>query len=140
MKIAVDFDGTCVTHEFPFIGKDIGAAPILEELVRQEHQIILNTMRCDQSTQPTSKNPDIKNIAGNHLSEAVKWFETNSIPLYGINNNPEQSSWTTSPKIYAELYIDDAALGCPLVYPSGKRPYVDWAQVYKILKLNGILK
>jgi hypothetical protein len=23
--IAVDFDGTCVTHEYPSIGKDIGA-------------------------------------------------------------------------------------------------------------------
>lgn len=27
MIIAIDFDGTCVTHEFPKIGKDIGAAP-----------------------------------------------------------------------------------------------------------------
>ena len=24
MYICVDFDGTCVTHEYPFIGKDIG--------------------------------------------------------------------------------------------------------------------
>lgn len=25
MIIAVDFDGTCVTHEFPRVGKEIGA-------------------------------------------------------------------------------------------------------------------
>ena len=25
MIIAIDFDGTCVTHEYPKIGKDIGA-------------------------------------------------------------------------------------------------------------------
>lgn len=36
MVIAVDFDGTCVTHEFPKIGKDIGAIPVLRELVERE--------------------------------------------------------------------------------------------------------
>lgn len=41
MVIAVDFDGTCVTHEFPKIGKDIGAIPVLRKLVEKEHQIIL---------------------------------------------------------------------------------------------------
>lgn len=45
MVIAVDFDGTCVTHEFPKIGKDIGAIPVLRKLVEKEHQIILYTMR-----------------------------------------------------------------------------------------------
>lgn len=29
MIIAVDFDGTCVTHEFPKVGEEIGAAPVL---------------------------------------------------------------------------------------------------------------
>jgi hypothetical protein len=33
MIIAVDFDGTCVTHDFPHVGKDIGAVPVLKELV-----------------------------------------------------------------------------------------------------------
>lgn len=41
MVIAVDFDGTCVTHEFPKIGKDIGAIPVLRKLVEKGHQIIL---------------------------------------------------------------------------------------------------
>lgn len=36
MVIAVDFDGTCVTHEFPKIGKDIGAIPVLRKLVERE--------------------------------------------------------------------------------------------------------
>lgn len=31
MIIAVDFDGTCVTHEFPYVGKEIGAAEVLKE-------------------------------------------------------------------------------------------------------------
>ena len=45
MYIAVDFDGTCVTHEYPNIGKDIGAVPVLKKLTDSGHKIILNTMR-----------------------------------------------------------------------------------------------
>ena len=32
MIIAIDFDGTCVTDEFPKIGKDIGAVPYSNKL------------------------------------------------------------------------------------------------------------
>ena len=45
MVIAVDFDGTCVTHEFPKVGKDIGAVPGLKELGEKGHKNILYTMR-----------------------------------------------------------------------------------------------
>lgn len=128
MIISVDFDGTCVTHEFPFVGKDIGAVPVLKELVENGSQLILFTMRSDTSR-------------GNFLKHAVDWFEENEIPLYGIQTNPSQSTWTSSPKAYAEMYIDDAALGCPLVYPGGvERPYVDWVKVREILIDRGIIK
>lgn len=33
MIIGIDFDGTCVKHAFPKIGEEIGAAPVLKELV-----------------------------------------------------------------------------------------------------------
>ena len=48
MIIAVDFDGTCVTHEFPRVGKEIGAAEVLKELTDKGHKIILFTMRSHQ--------------------------------------------------------------------------------------------
>jgi hypothetical protein len=35
MDICIDFDGTCVTHEFPNIGKDIGAIPVLKRKILQ---------------------------------------------------------------------------------------------------------
>jgi hypothetical protein len=35
MKIAIDFDGTCVKHEFPKVGADIGAIPVLRKLTKQ---------------------------------------------------------------------------------------------------------
>jgi len=53
--------------------------------------------------------------------------------LYGINENPGQSSWTSSPKVYAEFYIDDCALGVPLSYPSQERPFVDWMEIVEYL-------
>lgn len=111
MYIAIDFDGTCVTHEYPKVGKDIGAVPVLKKLTDSGHQLILNTMR-----------------SGKELVDAIKWFIDNDIPLFGANENPTQKSWTSSPKVYAHLYIDDAALGCPtkLDPAISSRPFVDW--------------
>lgn len=121
MIIAVDFDGTCVTHEYPEIGRSIGAEPVLKKLVEEGHQLILWTMR-----------------SGVQLEEAVQWFKEQDIPLMGVNKNPGQHKWTDSPKAYAHLYIDDAALGIPLKY-NKTRPCVDWIAVCKMLRERGIL-
>lgn len=66
------------------------------------------------------------------LQDAKNWFIDRGITLYGIQTNPNQG-WTTSPKCYAHLYIDDAALGCPLVYDDHEKPYVDWSKVEEVL-------
>ena len=121
MKIAIDFDGTCVTHEYPRIGSDIGAVPVLKQLAYDGNKLILNTMR-----------------SGKELDEAVAWFAEKDIPLYGINEDPGQKDWTESPKVFASLYIDDAGLGIPLVHTdkmkaAGKRPFVDWKKVSRLL-------
>ncbi len=132
MIIAIDFDGTCVTHEFPKVGKDINAVPVLKALVENGHQLVLFTMRSDIVNPIES---------GNYLTDAVNWFKNNEIPLYGIQTNPTQHTWTTSPKAYAQMYIDDAALGCPLKYDKefAERPFVDWSVVRDMLKWNGLL-
>lgn len=109
MIIAIDFDGTCVKHAYPQIGEDIGAVPVLKEMVRNGHKLVLNTMRSRQL-----------------LDDAVQWFRDNGIELYGTNHTPRQETWTESPKTYAQLYIDDAALGCPTVMDDSGRVYVDW--------------
>ena len=135
MYIVIDFDGTCVTHDFPRVGKDIGAVPVLKNLVKNGHKLILFTMRSDVQN-PVSEDTDIHCQPGNYLSEAVDWFRKNKIPLYGIQTNPKQKTWTTSPKAYGQLIIDDAALGCPLKYDPNisDRPFVDWKEVKKYLK------
>ena len=92
LVIAVDFDGTCVTHDYPYIGSDIGAVPVLKELTDAGYRLVLNTMR-----------------SGRLEKDAVRWFKDNNIPLYGVNKNPDQKSWTASTKVYANLYIDDSS-------------------------------
>jgi len=121
MEIAIDFDGTCVTHDYPRVGEDIGAVSVLKQLVEKGHLLILYTMR-----------------SGKELDDAVNWFSENGIKLYAKQYNPTQKDWTSSNKCYAQLYIDDAALGCPLKYDK-KRPYVDWVEVLEQLKSRGIL-
>ena len=134
MIIGIDFDGTCTTHEFPKVGRDINAVPVLLNLVKNGHKLVLFTMRSDIKT-PRSNNREITPKGGMYLTDAVNWFVKNKIPLYGIQTNPEQHSWTTSPKAYCNLYIDDAGLGMPLVKNNefGDRPYVNWEIVDNIL-------
>ena len=124
MYIAIDFDGTCVTHDYPRIGKEIGATEVLKRLVEAGHKLILNTMRSDKE-----------------LQDAVNWFKKNGIELYGVNENPTQKRWTNSPKVYAHMYIDDAALGCPLINAPelSNRPFVDWDSIDRQLIQRGII-
>lgn len=122
--IAVDFDGTCVEHNYPAIGMDVeGAVEVLRTLNKHGHRIILNTMR-----------------SGQRLEAAVRWFRDRKIELWAVNRNPEQEQWTSSPKVYADIYIDDSALGCPLIFLEGvRRPVVDWKRVRRALESDGVL-
>lgn len=124
MIIGVDFDGTVVTHEYPRVGKDIGAAPVLKKLVNCGNQLILFTMR-------SSKNGT--------LQDAVNWFKDNGIELYGVNTNPTQKDWTDSPKAHCHLYIDDAAFGAPLKFDGNisGRPFINWQLAEKMLEQYG---
>lgn len=138
MDICIDFDGTCVTHEFPRIGEDIGAVPVLKELVAAGHKLILFTMRSDRKTKKKVEG-EIVVVEENFLTDAVNWFAENGIALYGVQKNPKQRFWTSSPKAYGHLYIDDANLGCPLIVPDEGRPYVNWEEIRSLLVERAIL-
>lgn len=145
MEIAIDFDGTCVTHEYPGVGREIGAVPVLKKLTDNGHKLILFTMRSDGDKSDVSLNSSgeiiVSKNGSTHLTDAVNWFRKNDIPLYGVQTNPSQKHWTSSPKAYAQLYIDDAALGCPLKISENpdERPYVDWEQVSVLLQNRGLI-
>jgi hypothetical protein len=113
LLIGIDFDGTIVKHMFPAIGDPVeGALEKLKNWQEKGHKLILWTMR-----------------SGNTLDEAVDYLTRNGITLFGINENPTQKEWTSSPKAYCQVYVDDAAYGCPLIYPKDERPYVDWSKI-----------
>jgi hypothetical protein len=127
--VALDFDGTCVTHEYPRTGSEIGAAPVLRYMAGHGFRFILYTMRGSEKS-PYG--------AGTVLDDAVRWFtEATGTEPYGVNMNPDQSSWTDSPKVYAQLYIDDAAFGAPLAEAPGFRPFLDWRKVTEWLYRTG---
>lgn len=124
--IATDFDGSVVTNDYPIItNNDIGSVPVLKELVDAGHKLILCTMR-----------------SGQQLEDAINWFKAKGIPLYDVNDNKSQHRWTTSRKIFADLYIDDTALGAPLKFDSSvsDRPFLDWARVREMLVERGFLE
>ena len=123
MAILIDFDGTCVTHEFPLVGKDIGAAQVLRDLVSNGHRLILFTMRAeDCSIQP-----------------AIDWFAENGIALYAVQRHPEQHKFTSSPKALGDLMIDDTALGVKLYSCRLSRDCVDWQWAAAELQRRGLL-
>lgn len=127
MIIAVDFDGTCVEHQYPSVGKTVpNCVKVLQRILKNNHQIMIYTMR-----------------DGKELEDAKNWYFENGIKFDSANENID--GWSTSKKLYAHMYIDDAAIGCPLIhelYPQSfksKRPYVDWLEVEKLLEKKGVL-
>lgn len=123
MTVAIDFDGTLVSWNFPLVGKDIGAVDVCKDLIKKGVKIILFTMRDKE-----------------YLDDAVKWCKDNGIELYGVNSNPNQT-WSESRKVHSDIYIDDQALGCPLKEDKSisSRPFVDWDKVREMLKDKGVL-
>jgi hypothetical protein len=122
MHIAIDFDGTIVTHEFPAIGKLLpGAVKTIQTLQDNGHKIFLWTMR---SSKPVKGH--------NTLEEAVDFCERVGIEFDAVNRS--STGWGSgSPKQHANLYIDDAALGCPLTLETDTHgnvvSAVDWVGV-----------
>lgn len=109
LKIAVDFDGTIVEHEYPGIGKEkLFAFQTLKELEKMGAKLILWTFR-----------------AGKELDDAVEYCRKNGIEFYAVNKNyPEEVfDETISRKIDADIYIDDRNIG----------GFPGWSGVWQIL-------
>lgn len=109
IKIAVDFDGTIVEHEYPKIGKEkLFAFQTLKELEKMGVRLILWTFR-----------------TGKELDDAVDYCRLNGVEFYAVNKNyPEEIfDETVSRKIDADFYIDDKNIG----------GFPGWSGVWQIL-------
>lgn len=118
--LAIDFDGTLVDHRFPKIGTPApGAFDWLKRFQAMDALLILLTMRSDD--------PQVGRMV---LSEAVEFCKAQGVTFRWVNDNAEQGIWTSSRKVYAHHYIDDAAIGTPLIRPAGfESDCVDWSVV-----------
>lgn len=118
--IAIDFDGTIVDHRYPLIGEPApGAFHWMKRFQEMGALLILYTMRSDNRKDGSTP-----------LCEASRFCNHNGVHFWATNFNPEQHTWTESPKIYAHRYIDDAAIGVPLCTPEGFHgPVIDWGLV-----------
>ncbi len=97
IKIAVDFDGTVVEHEYPLIGREkLFAFATLKALQERGAQLILWTYRKDKE-----------------LDDAVEYCKKNGVTFYAVNANyPEEKPSDGMPrKINADIYIDDKNIG-----------------------------
>ena len=109
IKIAVDFDGTIVEHEYPGIGKEkLFAFQTLKELEKMGARLILWTFR-----------------NGKELDEAVEYCRKNGLEFYAVNKNyPEEVfDETISRKIDADVFIDDKIVG----------GFPGWSEIWQIL-------
>ena len=124
--IAIDFDGTIVTHEYPHIGKPVpNAIEVIKKLKQAGCTLILLTMRGEK----------------NYLPEAKKYCNENGLEFDFFNCNPNQLYWSSSEKVYYEILIDDAAFGCPLTSKPefSNRRFVDWFRVEEGLLKEGVI-
>lgn len=100
--IAVDFDGTLVSDQFPGIGKPIDSiVDTVRKLKNEGHKLILWTCRED--------GPE-----GTHLANAVDFCSRElGIEFDAVNENLPDSPYNhlgKSRKVYADYYIDDKAI------------------------------
>lgn len=112
--IAIDFDGTIVEQSYPEMGKiKKNAKSIINRLYDEGNTIIIWTVRSN---------------ANNALDSMIRFLEEKQIKYHKINENADSilndSSWTDfSPKIYADIYIDDRGIkGIP-----------GWNKIYKLI-------
>ena len=114
MTIAVDFDGTIVTHEYPKIGKErTFATDTLKHLIKDGHKLVLWTVR-----------------EGDLLDEAVNWCRERGVEFYAINRDyPEEERENNnhfSRKLKVDLWIDDRNIG----------GIPEWGTIYRMVNEN----
>jgi hydroxymethylpyrimidine pyrophosphatase-like HAD family hydrolase len=114
MIIAVDFDGTIVTHEYPEIGREIPfAIKTLKMLANDGHKLILWSVR-----------------EGELLEDAVNWCRERGLEFYAVNKDyPEEEKQYNkhySRKLKADLWKDDRNVG----------GLPDWGTIYEMIRHN----
>lgn len=99
MIIAVDFDGTLCSNEYPEIG--VPNTSLIRALMRwrnmsEENELILWTCRC-----------------GKELKDALEWCKFFELEFDAVNENVPSNKAkyeNDARKVFADIYLDDRAL------------------------------
>ncbi|MDR1681899.1 MAG: hypothetical protein LBS25_00705 [Candidatus Symbiothrix sp.] len=98
MIIAIDFDGTLHTGNWPEIGAPAPYAKAVMQLLKEEgHYLIIWTCR-----------------EGARQTEMINWLLEQGIPFDRVNEHKPGAAelyGSASRKVYAHLYIDDKQVG-----------------------------
>tara|TARA_R110002012_G_scaffold50835_2_gene131491 strand:+ start:10943 stop:11293 length:351 start_codon:yes stop_codon:yes gene_type:complete len=103
LTIAVDFDGTLCQYAFPEIGEQTkDQVQLVDHLIHMRengHKLILWTNRGDSEEYPV-------------LTEAICWCKERGLEFDAVNRNLSTKKKLSgpSPKIMADVYLDDKAL------------------------------
>ncbi len=111
MTIAVDFDGTIVTHRYPEIGEEIPfATDTLKMLIADKHRLILWSVR-----------------EGELLDEAIEWCRERGVEFYATNRDYPEETRENNPsfsrKLKVDMFIDDRNVG----------GLPDWGVIYRMV-------
>lgn len=114
LYIAIDFDGTIVEENFPYIGKmKPFANKVINRLHYAGHQIIINTCRVDD------------------MADQAREFLVNKKIHFDVfnENHPEliEKFGNDCRKLGADIYIDDKSIFCQ---------NVDWLEIEYELEKN----
>lgn len=114
MIIAIDFDDTIVSNNYPKIGNlKENAKKIINKLYKEGNIIIIWTCRHDKK-----------------LQDVITFLKDNEIKYNYINENENEliKKYGDTRKVNADIYIDDKNLG----------GIPNWNTIYKIIKKNNL--
>ncbi len=112
IRVAIDFDGTIVEHEYPEIGEEkLFAFETLREMQKRGFRLILWTYR-----------------TGKELEEALEFCRERGVEFYAVNKSyPEEVfDEMVSRKIDVDLFIDDKNIG----------GFPGWSQIWQMLNTD----
>lgn len=138
-KIYLDFDGTCVEHNYPSIGRcNFGCIEVIDKLQKAGHQIILNTYRSELDEKAFKNSIEWFDKAYMFLRERNLDFDLKPIEYLDHKIDPVTWNWEYFRK-EGIIMIDDYSYGIPLkkaAMTEGKM--VDWDLLDKEFILNGL--
>lgn len=129
MVIAVDFDGTIVSHAYPLIGGQIGRSVEILKHLKENLGCRLILWTCREP--------------GYGLEEALGWCHARLLEFDAVNANVAEIGGLAAHKVVADFYIDDRGISRFLLGNSGDMSPQEWEAIgrdIEILCMSGLME